>query len=60
MRLDKYLCEAEYGTRSEVKKLLRSCIGTVNGERDTKPETKIKDGDVVCVAGKEASFSRVE
>ena len=60
MRLDKYLCEAGYGTRSEVKKLLRSCIITVNEERVTKPETKIKDGDVVCVAGKEASFSRVE
>ena len=60
MRLDKYLCEAGYGTRSEVKKLLRSCIVTVNGERVTKSETKIKDGDVVCVAGKEACFSRVE
>ena len=49
MRLDKYLCEAGYGTRSEVKKLLRSCIVTVNGERVTKSETKIKDGDVVWV-----------
>ena len=47
MRLDKYLCEAGYGTRSEVKKLLRSCIVTVNGERVTKSETKIKDGNVV-------------
>ena len=60
MRLDKYLCEAGYGTRSEVKKLLRSGVVTVNGERVTKSETKIKDGDVVCVAGKEACFSRVE
>ena len=40
--------------------MLRSCIVTVNGERVTKSETKIKDGDVVCVAGKEASFFRVE
>ncbi|MEI3525958.1 MAG: S4 domain-containing protein [Eubacteriales bacterium] len=41
MRLDKYLCEAGYGTRSEVKKLLRSGVVTVNGEKITKPETKI-------------------
>ena len=60
MRLDKYLCEAGYGTRSEVKKLLRSGVVTVNGEKVTKPETKIKDSDMVCVAGKEASFSKVE
>lgn len=60
MRLDKYLSEAGYGTRSEVKKLLRSGIVTVNGEKVTKPETKIKDTDVVRVAGKEATFSKVE
>lgn len=56
MRLDKYLCEAGYGTRSEVKKLLRSGVVTVNGEKITKPETKIQEGDRVCAAGKEAAF----
>lgn len=60
MRLDKYLCEAGYGTRSEVKKLLRSGVVTVNGEQITKPETKIQEGDRVCAAGKEAAFSKVE
>lgn len=60
MRLDKYLCEAGFGTRSEVKKLLRSGVVTVNDMTATKPETKLQDGDQVFVSGKEVSFSSVE
>ncbi|MGN8800136.1 pseudouridine synthase [Candidatus Merdisoma sp. HCP28S3_D10] len=60
MRLDKYLCEAGFGTRSEVKKLLRSGVVTVNDTTATKPEAKLQDGDRVFVSGKEVSFSRVE
>lgn len=60
MRLDKYLCEAGYGTRSEVKKLLRSGVVTVNGEKITRPETKTAEDDRVCVSGTEAAFSKVE
>ena len=35
MRLDKYLCEAGLGTRSQVKKLLKSGVVTVNGQTTT-------------------------
>ena len=39
MRLDKFLTEMGLGTRSEVKKLLKTKQITVNGEVVTKPET---------------------
>lgn len=40
MRLDKYLCEAGAGTRSEVKELIRRGRITVNEKtrRETGPE----------------------
>ena len=38
MRLDKFLTEMGFGTRSEVKKLLKTKQITVNGEVVTKPE----------------------
>ncbi len=41
MRLDKFLTEMGLGTRSEVKKLLKTKQITVNGEVVTKPETKL-------------------
>ena len=42
MRLDKFLTEMGLGTRSEVKKLLKTKQITVNGEVVTKPETKVE------------------
>ena len=50
MRLDKFLSEMGIGTRSEVKKLLKSQKVTVNGETITKSETKI-DTDKVWERG---------
>lgn len=41
MRLDKFLTEMGLGTRSEVKKILKTKQITVNGEIVTKPETKV-------------------
>lgn len=40
MRLDKFLTEMGLGTRSEVKKILKTKQITVNGEIVTKPEIK--------------------
>lgn len=60
MRLDKYLCDAGFGTRSEVKKLLRSGVVTVDGEKITKPETKVTESTVISVSGKEIRLSPVE
>ena len=48
MRLDKYLCEAGLGTRSQVKKLLKSGAVTVNGETAVRPEQKIEENDRVA------------
>lgn len=55
IRLDKFLADAGYGTRSEVKKKLKSGIVSVNGSICRKPEEKIHpskdritvDGNVV-------------
>ena len=41
IRLDKFLSEMGVGTRSEVKKILKSKQVTVNGDTVIKPETKI-------------------
>lgn len=59
MRLDKFLTEMLYGTRSEVKKIIRSGIITVNGTTVTKPELKVNElSDKVCVKGKEVLYSQ--
>ena len=60
MRLDKYLCEAGLGTRSQVKKLLKSGVVTVNGQTVLRPEEKLKETDRVAVSGRELSVARLE
>ena len=53
MRLDKYLSLAGCGTRSEVKKLLKTGQVTVNGVPAKKPEEKIDtEKDQVCSGAK--------
>ena len=57
LRLDKYLAEGGAGTRSEVKKLIRSKLVTVNGIPSTKPEQKINENtDEVCLRGERLRF----
>lgn len=50
MRLDRFLCEAGCGSRSQVKELLRNGLVTVNGETVKRPEHKIDEerAAVVC------------
>ena len=51
MRLDKFLTMTGQGTRSEVKKILKSGTITVNGQPVKKPEQKIDpDKDVIMAA----------
>ena len=45
IRLDKLLCHAGYGTRKEVKKLIRSKLVTINGEL-------AKKDDIILLLGK--------
>lgn len=51
MRLDKYLTQAQLGTRSEVKKIIRSGRVFLNGEKETKADRKITLEDQVMVDG---------
>ena len=60
MRLDKYLCEAGLGTRSQVKKLLKSGVVTVNGQTVLRPEERLEETDRVAVSGRELSVARLE
>ena len=59
MRLDKYLCDTGFGTRSQVKALLKKGQVQVNGETVRKPEHKVDESSarVVC-CGKEALYRR--
>lgn len=60
MRLDKYLCEAGFGTRTEVKKLIRSGSVSVNDAQAKKPEQKVEETDRITVSGQEVRISSVE
>ena len=59
MRLDKYLCETGFGTRSQVKDLLKKGQVMVNGEVVKKPELKIiETTDQILCQGKKASYQK--
>lgn len=47
-RLDKFLCDKNIGTRSQVKVLIQKGQVSVNGEIIKKPETKVEESDVIC------------
>ena len=59
MRLDKYLCETGFGTRSQVKDLLKKGQVMVNGEVVKKPELNINETtDQILCQGKKASYQK--
>ena len=59
MRLDKYISNSGYATRSEVKKLLKSGIVTVNGEISKKADLHIDEHcDTVKINGTEISYNK--
>ena len=59
MRLDKYLCETGFGTRSQVKDLLKKGQVMVNGEVVKRPELKINETtDQILCQGKKASYQK--
>ena len=61
MRLDKFLTEMGLGTRSEVKKLLKTKQITVNGEIVTKPETKVEpENDQISYKGEPVTYCEYE
>jgi len=61
MRLDKFLTELGIGTRSEVKKILKSGQVTVNGALVKKPEEKIDETkDIIAYQGKVLTYEQFE
>ena len=59
MRLDKFLCEMNQGTRSQVKDLIRKKQVSVNGTIVTKPETQIQENtDRIVLQGREICYQK--
>jgi len=59
LRIDKYLADCGIGTRSEVKKYIKSKQITVNGEVVEKPEQKIDETtDVICFKGQQIIYEK--
>ncbi len=61
MRLDKFLGETGFGTRSEVKNLIKKGCVTLNGEIAKRPEQKVDESrDVIVCQGRTASYVKYE
>lgn len=59
MRLDKYLSECKIGTRSEIKKLVKQGIISVNGKAVTASDMQISEiCDKICVNGNEVVYKK--
>lgn len=50
-RLDKFLCDLNIGTRSQVKSFIQKGMVSVNDEIIKKPECKVTDSDTICYQG---------
>ena len=59
MRLDKYLCLLEVGTRSQVKNYIRQGLVTINGRPAKRPEQKIdEEHETLAFRGKELHYKK--
>lgn len=59
IRLDKFLCEMEIGTRSQVKDMIKKGMVSVNGEMIKKADFKFDETCAkVCVKEKELSYQK--
>lgn len=59
MRLDRFLCEMNMGTRSQVKAALRQGLVTVNGQATLDPGLKIDEqNDRVCFQGQALHYRK--
>lgn len=59
IRLDKFLCEMEIGTRSQVKDMVKKGMISVDGEVIKKADFKFDETAAkVCVNGKELSYQK--
>lgn len=61
MRLDKFLCEMNIGSRSQVKTLIKQGTVTVNGKKAVSPEQKIDpQQDSICFKGDALNYHAFE
>lgn len=61
IRLDKYLCDMQEGTRSTVKELIRKKHVSVNGSVVVRPEFKLDtENDIVCVDNRQIGYADYE
>lgn len=60
MRIDKYLSHMGFGTRSQVKNLIKNGWVTVDGKTIKKSDIQIKEGQIVCVDDKPISYVEYE
>ena len=60
MRLDKYLSHMGFGTRNDVKKLIKNGWVTINDEIIKKADYNVKDEDRVCVDDEPVSYVEFE
>lgn len=51
-RLDKFLCDLNIGTRSQVKSFIQKGMVTVNDEIIKKPECKVSESDIIRFQGR--------
>lgn len=59
MRLDKFLCDCQIGTRSEVKKIIKAGRVTVNGTTQKTADIKIDEAkDIVCIDNKTLKYEK--
>ena len=60
MRLDKYLSHMGFGTRNDVKKLIKNGWVTINDETIKKADYNVKENDCVCVDDEPVSYVEYE
>ncbi len=60
MRLDKYLSHMGFGTRNDVKKMIKNGWVTINDETIKKADYNVKDNDVVCVDDEPVNYVEFE
>lgn len=59
MRLDKFLCGCDLGTRSQIKKDIKAGLVTINGEKALRPEQHVdEDKDKICHRGKPCVYEQ--
>ncbi len=59
MRLDKFLCEMNIGTRSQVKTIVKQGLITINGVTATKPEQKVDENkDTITFQGEVLNYQK--